>query len=249
MLNPGLLAVVRAEIHDHETALVKLREIERLTLELAPAAPPPATLPAPAPRRSLTPARAKGAKPTREERAELRQGLVSLLATRGPLSPAQIAESSGLPIQTVRHYLRGLAEEHRVQAHGATSNRTYDVAHTNGNGQAPKQLPAPPRFAEEVERAAELERAAGEPVALEDRVLAIVTSTGGRVALSEVEYQLHKVRLGGTEHLVFNRAELEKAVGRLTVHGVLIRDEGGGLRLGERPLVDVALDVAGGDEL
>jgi hypothetical protein len=63
------------------------------------------------------------------------------------------------------------------------------------------------------------------------------------MALSEIEYQLRR------RHLEFDRGELERASARLSTHGVLQRDAGGGLRLPERPLEQAAMDAAGVESL
>lgn len=58
MLSHDLLDAVRVEITGHESAIAKLREIERLTLELGAAAPePPAPAPSPAARAPQRPRR------------------------------------------------------------------------------------------------------------------------------------------------------------------------------------------------
>jgi len=235
MLSPALLDGVRAEIAEHEAALAKLRDIERLTLELTPvaatsAAAPASSSPAPAPPRARS---AAARRPTLRQIKERKQAIMAVLSTQGPLSPRAIAEAIGEEPDTIRAALRQMAEGSQLVARGATSTRTYDIARNGTAAAAPREVS--PRVRRELERAA---TPAPEPE-LEDRVVEILQRAGGRVALSEIEDQLRRKQVS------FDRGELERAASRLTTHGLVERDPGGGLRLGERPVEAAALDAAG----
>jgi hypothetical protein len=246
MLSENVLAAIRAEIASREAELSEWRELERLAVKLGggQADPPVPAADPPTPPRARTRASATRTRQPRGDRKERKQAILSTLSTRGPLSPSAIAEATGEAMHNVRDTLRSLLTEGKVTAQGATTSRTYDVARNGSPAPAPSMSPGVRRLVDE-----ESKSGAGQEVDLEDRVLEIVRHNGGRVALSEIEYQLRRRQVD------VDRGKLEGAVRRLATHELVIRDPGGGLRLapepgnGERPLEQAIMDAAGVESL